>query len=161
MEPTISRRAWLAAAVAAIAPLATARGMQAGQQQPVVRSRKQVGCPCCDDWVVHMRRHGFTVNVSEDPDLNGAKRLLGIPQDLWSCHTSVVGNYVVEGHVPADEVQRLLAGKPDIVGIAVGGMPIGSPGMEGPNPQVYDVIAFRRDGTRSLWARKQGSARPW
>lgn len=111
-------------------------------------------CGCCDLWVDHAEEHGFTV---EAVDLDGydalvqKKREHGVDWDLGSCHTALVGGYVVEGHVPADVVQRLLDERPDIRGIAVPGMPIGSPGMEGPNARPYQVIAIGHDGARTLF----------
>ncbi len=111
-------------------------------------------CGCCDLWIDHVREHGFqvdAVDIAEYDTFVAKKRELGVDMDLGSCHTSVVGGYVVEGHVPAAVIHRLLTERPDIHGIAVPGMPIGSPGMEGPNPQVYQVIAVGHDGSRTLF----------
>ena len=84
--------------------------------------------------------------------MGGVKRQAGVPRGAYSCHTAFVDGYVVEGHVPAEDIKRLLTERPDVAGIAVPGMPIGSPGMEGPNPQPYDVLAFDEDGVLSLFA---------
>jgi len=111
-------------------------------------------CGCCDLWVDHVREHGFqveTVDIVEYDAFVAMKREHNVDMDLGSCHTSLIGGYVVEGHVPADIIHRLLSERPDIRGIAVPGMPIGSPGMEGPNPQPYQVIAIAHDGSRSLF----------
>ena len=97
-------------------------------------------------WVTHLEEHGFTVKTKDVPNINRVKEMVGIPQRLTSCHTAMVEGYVVEGHVPAEDVKRLLSDRPPINGIAVPGMPLGSPGMEGPNSQPYDVIAFDEDG---------------
>lgn len=115
---------------------------------------KSPTCGCCVGWAEHMREEGFTVaEVDLGPNEMSEKKVeLGIPVDLGSCHTATVGDYVVEGHVPADAVRRLLDERPEVEGLAVRGMPIGSPGMEGPNPQPYDVIAFDRDA-RTVFAR--------
>jgi hypothetical protein len=121
----------------------------------VIQVYKTPWCGCCDGWVDHARAAGFEVEVVDLNDLTNVKREHGITVDLASCHTSVVGGYYVEGHVPAAMIERLLREKPEIRGIAVPGMPIGSPGMEGPNPVAYDVIAVGRDGGRSVFERIQ------
>ena len=97
-------------------------------------------------WVAHLEEHGFTVKATDVPNINRVKEIVGVPERVTACHTAIVDGYVVEGHVPAEDVRRLLADRPQIQGIAVPGMPLGSPGMEGPNPQPYDVIAFDEDG---------------
>ena len=97
-------------------------------------------------WVAHLEEHGFTVNATDVPDINSVKRSAGVPARAGSCHTAIVDGYVIEGHVPAEDIKRLLAERPPIKGISVPGMPIGAPGMEGPNPQPFDVIAFDEDG---------------
>lgn len=115
---------------------------------------KSPTCGCCGLWVDHAQEHGFaveTIDIAQYDDLVAKKREHGIDMDLGSCHTALVGGYVVEGHVPADVIQRLLQDRPDIHGLAVPGMPIGSPGMEGPNAQPYQVIAIGHDGSRSVY----------
>ena len=97
-------------------------------------------------WVAHLEENGFTVKATDVQDLNAVKRRMGVPGPAMSCHTALVDGYVVEGHVPAVDLKRLLDERPPIAGIAVPGMPQGSPGMEGPNPQPYDVIAFDEAG---------------
>ena len=103
-------------------------------------------------WVAHLEANGFTVKSTNVPDITAVKTEAGVPAVLSSCHTALVDGYVVEGHVPADDVKRLLAERPAVAGIAVPGMPIGAPGMEGPNPQPYDVVAFDEDGSLSRFA---------
>lgn len=115
---------------------------------------KSPTCGCCDLWVDHVKEAGFdvaTVDLVEYDDLVGKKREHGVDMDLGSCHTSLIGGYVVEGHVPAHVIRRLLDERPQIRGIAVPGMPIGSPGMEGPNARPYQVFAIARDGSRSVY----------
>lgn len=115
---------------------------------------KDPNCGCCKSWVEHLRKHGFSVAVRDTSDLSGAKRTGRVPEQLHSCHTAFVNGYVVEGHVPAADIRRLLRNKPKVMGIAVAGMPAGSPGMEvGGRVDAYDVIAFSRDGATSVFAR--------
>ncbi len=104
----------------------------------------------------HLESNGFSValkSVSEF-ELNAVKLKYGIPRSLHSCHTALVDGYVIEGHVPADLINGLLKDKPTLTGLGVPGMPIGSPGMEGPNPQPYEVFAFNSDGTARVYARR-------
>ncbi len=114
---------------------------------------KSPACGCCGDWVDHLRSNGFEVRVEDRDDLRPVKAELGVPSDLVACHTAVVEGYVVEGHVPADDVRRLLEERPDVAGVAVPGMPVGSPGMEGPREERYSVVAFDGEGDREVFAR--------
>lgn len=115
---------------------------------------KSPTCGCCTDWVAHMRDAGFSVDVEDRRDLAPIKAGMDIPRQLQSCHTARVGDYIVEGHVPADLVERLLREKPDIKGLAVPGMPMGSPGMEGPRKDPYDVLALGKDGRVRVYAHR-------
>lgn len=110
-------------------------------------------CGCCRNWVDHMRQAGFDVEVHDMPDVQPVKQEHGLPGHLASCHTAIVDGYVVEGHAPADVIRRMLAERPQIAGIAVPGMPAGSPGMEVPGGRTdpYDVIAFTREGKVSVY----------
>lgn len=103
---------------------------------------KSPTCGCCAKWIDHLETNGFSVRTTEVADVGPVKRANGVPVNLGSCHTALVGGYVIEGHVPATDIARLLEEKPAIAGLAVPGMPIGSPGMEGPNPERYHVLAF-------------------
>lgn len=128
----------LAAAVAVF--LAFAPGARA--DAPPMTVFKTPWCGCCGAWVDHMREAGFAVTVRSLENLNPIKTMAEVPLQARSCHTALVGGHVVEGHVPADVIQRFLAAAPDARGIAVPGMPVGSPGMEGPNPEPYTVYSF-------------------
>lgn len=113
---------------------------------------KSPTCGCCNAWVDHMREAGFTVNAINTNDVDAIKRKHGVTRDLGSCHTALVGGYVLEGHVPAKDVKRLLAERPQVTGLAVPGMPMGSPGMEGMYSDKYDVVAFDTAGGRKVFA---------
>jgi hypothetical protein len=132
--------------------LAAAQQKPAG---PLVEVFKSPTCGCCAQWVEHMRASGFTVRTTDLNDLTDIKKSRGVPDQVQSCHTAVVNGYVVEGHVPAADVHRLLKEKPAIAGIAVGGMPIGSPGMDfpGTKAQPYDVMSFDKSGATRVFAK--------
>lgn len=134
-------------AMAAEAPVAAS-----GQELPTVLVYKTPTCGCCNGWIEHLEAAGFTVDARDTRDLMSVKRDAGVPTQLTSCHTALVDGYVVEGHIPVEHVMSLLADRPDVAGIAVPGMPIGSPGMEGPNPQPYQVYSFTRDGQAAVYA---------
>jgi hypothetical protein len=134
------------------APAATSRHQGAPVQQPEITVYKDPQCGCCARWAEHLRAGGFRVVVRDTSDVSAVKRRLGVPDRLASCHTGVVAGYVVEGHVPADLVRRLLRERPRASGLAVPGMPMGSPGMEGPQSDRYDVILFDREGTSRVYA---------
>lgn len=113
---------------------------------------KSPTCGCCKKWVSHMRENGFSVEVHEQYNVTPKKDEYGVPRRLRSCHTAKVGGYVVEGHVPADVVRQLLEEQPEIAGVAVPGMPMGSPGMEGFRKDPYDVISFTDSGKTGIYA---------
>ena len=119
---------------------------------PIVQVYKSPTCGCCSKWVSHLEANGFTVEATDVNDINLIKSSFGIPPALASCHTAVIGDYLVEGHVSAEDIVQLLKQKPVIKGIAVPGMPIGSPGMEGDNPQAYDVISFDAQGETDVFS---------
>ncbi len=151
---TITRRKLLAGGVVAAA-LGAAGWLlvPGGAAEADVVVYKSPTCGCCGNWVAHLRANGFTVDVRERADLTPVKERLGVPARLESCHTAEVGGYVVEGHVPAADIRRLLAERPPARGIAVPGMPAGSPGMEdGGRSEPYQVYLFG-DGRYSVYAR--------
>jgi hypothetical protein len=122
---------------------------------------KGPGCECCEGWAKHLRANGYIVSVTESDDLDGVKIKLGIPEDLRTCHTGQIGDYLLEGHVPAVAVTYLLREKPEgMNGVAVPGMPVGSPGMEvkGARPEEYSVILFGPAGRR-VWGKFRGTSR--
>jgi hypothetical protein len=139
-----ARRLHPRAAIAALAGALVAAVASAGPAE--VHVYKTSDCDCCNKWIEHLRADGFEVRATNLPDLTRIKLENGVPMRLAACHTALVGGYVVEGHVPAADVRRLLRERPDIAGLAVPGMPIGSPGMEGPRPEPYEVLAFGSRG---------------
>lgn len=126
---------------------------QAPAEMAKVTVYKSASCGCCKDWIRHLKANGFAVDAYNVEDLAEVKRQNGVSPQLGSCHTARVGGYVVEGHVPAQDIKRLLAEKPAVAGLAVPGMPAGSPGMDGRRKDPYNVYAFNRDGSTSVYAR--------
>jgi hypothetical protein len=124
---------------------------------PNVDVVKTPTCGCCSKWVDHLKANGFTVTVRNVASTAEYRRLNGGPDALASCHTASVGGYIVEGHVPAADIHRLLKEKPKAAGIAVPGMPMGSPGMEGSRKDTYSTLLFQRDGRTSVFQRHPGN----
>lgn len=120
---------------------------------PAVEVWKAASCECCEGWVRHMRAAGFEVTVHTVDDVTPMKRMAGVPDDIASCHTARVGGYVLEGHVPADDVRRLLAERPQARGLAVPGMPQDAPGMDMGVGQPYQVMLFGAAGGPQVFAR--------
>lgn len=123
------------------------------QGVPLIEVYKSPSCGCCGDWIKHLRANGFKVRAHDINDSGEYRRRYGVPDPLASCHTGVVAGYAIEGHVPAREIKRLLAERPKAAGLAVPGMPAGSPGMEGPKSDPYEVLLFQRDGRYAIYAR--------
>lgn len=119
-----------------------------------IKVYKTPQCGCCKAWVDHLARNGFQVESVDMPDLALVKQKYGVKPEHEACHTAVVGEYVVEGHVPADVIKRLLEERPAVLGIAVPGMPAGSPGMEGAMKERYDVLTFDRAGRSRVYAKR-------
>jgi hypothetical protein len=149
----ISRRSLLVGLTST--SLVSAFPASAQAAKPLVKVTKDPSCGCCGAWVDHVRKAGFPVEVIESAEVNRLKVRLGVPQDLASCHTAEVGGYVIEGHVPAEAIKRLLAEKPQAKGLAVPGMPVGSPGMEvkGVEDEVYEVVP----SSQTTFARYRGT----
>jgi hypothetical protein len=139
--------------------LVSAASMGAAAQTPPapapVAVYKSATCGCCAKWNDHMKTAGFTVNSTDLPDVAVVKDKHGVPTNVRSCHTAIVGGYVIEGHVPADVIKKLLRERPAVVGIAVPGMPTGSPGMEDPSGKrvdSYNVMSFDKSGATKVYA---------
>ena len=143
LKPT--RRCVLVAGAASMLQV----GTLSAAAQPVVSVHRDPNCGCCLGWVQHLQKAGFPTRVLETRDVYAVKTRLGVPDDLAACHTAEVAGYVIEGHVPAIALKRFLAEKPNATGLAVPGMPIGSPGMEGGKPEAYEVVVFEPNGRRT------------
>ena len=149
----ITTAALLAAVTAGMTwPHADQQQQQRQSQATKVVVYKSPTCGCCTKWVDYMRAAGFTMEVHDQEDVAPIKRASGVPVSAESCHTAQVGGYVVEGHVPVEDIRRMLRERPAIVGIAAPGMPAGSPGMElGARRDRYDVVSFTRDGRTTVY----------
>ncbi len=146
----------LSLTVYAVESEAPGDGTKSEAANPHVMMHKNPGCGCCDKWADHLRAHGFTVDTIEDPQIFALKDAKGIPQPLFSCHTALIDGYFVEGHVPAQDILSLLKLRPaNVTGLAVPGMPLGSPGMEHPRPQNFNTIALLSDGNAYVFAKHQ------
>lgn len=148
------RRAWLLGGLATAAALATLRPLGALASAPLVEVWKSPTCGCCQDWIAHLQQQGFEVKAHDTGNTDMRARL-GIPLALGSCHTARVAGYAIEGHVPAREIHRLLKERPRAVGLAVPAMPVGSPGMDGPEyggrKDRFDVLLVARDGSHRVY----------
>ena len=136
---------------------AAAVAQRAGKPAPAAQAitvYKTATCGCCTKWVDHLKAAGFNPTVHVVDTMNQSPITKRVPESLRSCHTATLEGYLVEGHVPADVIKQLLKEKPRVEGIAVPGMPAGSPGMESPNPEPYDVIAFDAAGKTKVFAKK-------
>lgn len=149
--PRLGAVAGVAAVLLAATALVRAPAAPAG---PTVTVYKSPSCGCCGKWIAHLQAAGFTVVAHDTDDVGAVRGSMGVPFRLGSCHTARVGNYVIEGHVPADLITKLLTEHPAIAGLAVPGMVTGSPGMEGPGAQPYDVVAWDRNGKTSVYAHR-------
>jgi hypothetical protein len=119
-----------------------------------IKVYKDPGCGCCKEWVKHLEENGFKVEVVDMPDLSAVKAKYGVAPAIQACHTAVVNGYTIEGHVPADLILTMLKEKPAIAGLAVPGMPAGSPGMESTAKEQYDVLTFDRAGHTTVYAQR-------
>jgi hypothetical protein len=124
------------------------------ESHPSIKVYKDANCGCCKEWVKHLEQNGFKVETMDLPDLSAVKAKYGVKPEIQACHTAVVGGYTVEGHVPADLILKMLKEKPAIAGLAVPGMPAGSPGMESATKEKYDVLTFDRAGRTTVYAQR-------
>jgi hypothetical protein len=135
----------LAAALLVALPLA------ANAATGTIEVYKTPNCGCCVQWIKHLEANGMKVKAENVPDTSVVRQKLGMPEQYGSCHTARIKGYIIEGHVPAAEIKRLIAEKPKAKGLAVPGMPMGSPGMEGPHKDAYDVLLVKTDGSSKVF----------
>jgi len=150
---SISRRQFLADAALAGVATAVLPRLVVAQTQPSLLVYKDPGCGCCEKWVEHMKANGFAVSVQNTSNLGAIKTRYKVADRLQSCHTAITGGYVIEGHVPADDVKRLLKEKPKVTGLTIPGMPASAPGMDMTPYQAFTVLAFDASGKTSVYAK--------
>jgi hypothetical protein len=153
----MDRRGFLAAALVGAGTLIARRAAaavpaRARLARPPLTVYKDPSCGCCKKWVEHMQSSGFAVTAHDDADMDALKDHYGVPSGVRSCHTALIGSYVIEGHVPASDVDRLLKDQPKVAGLSVPGMVVGSPGMEGGMAKPYTVVAFQKTGSTTVFA---------
>ncbi len=142
---TINRRNLLATAISVLAPPSTNAW---AATYPPIKAYRNPGCGCCEKWAAQLKQAGFDITMEDDPNLEARRTAAGVPADIAGCHTAFMGDFIIEGHVPVEDIKRFLAEKPDARGLSVKGMPAESPGMEnGGQPEVFKVLAFKGDGT--------------
>lgn len=144
-DPKLTRRLVLAAGAVTVLQSSTAFAAA----PPLITVYRAPTCGCCGGWVEHLKKAGFETNVINTGNVDAVKKRFGVPDDLASCHTAEVMGYAIEGHVPASALKRFLSERPSARGLAVPGMPIGAPGMEGGRPELYEVVMFGPDGRRT------------
>lgn len=144
------RNPFLVLALSSVLGAGLSTAVAAGEMVDVYKSPN---CGCCGKWVDHLKAAGFEVRTHEVNDVPGTRKRLGMPDRLGSCHTAKVAGYVVEGHVPAADIERLIKEKPKALGLAVPSMPPGSPGMESPRPVPYETLLVNQDGSTSVYAK--------
>ena len=155
MSRSVSRREFLTRGAAAISAAAALPALLGARATVPMMVYKDPSCGCCKSWVTLMRSAGFEVSVRDTADMQSIKRRYQVPAALSSCHTALVGGYVVEGHVPSDLITRMLKEKPKVLGLAVPGMPAGSPGMEvGGQKDAYEVLTFDASGKSAVFAKR-------
>jgi len=158
--PMMSRRSFVGHAAGAGLALAGGRSLWAAVRSPAVSPTMTIymspTCGCCAKWVDHVKAAGFTTEVHEEQDMDVVKQSLGVPADMRSCHTAQVDKYLIEGHVPAEDIKKLLDQKPSAAGLAAPGMPASSPGMAVPGEphEAYDILVFQRDGSSKVFAKR-------
>ena len=144
-DANMTRRRMLIAGAASLLQI----GAVSAATEALITVHKDPTCGCCSGWVQHLHDAGFVTKVLDTSDIDAVKKRLGVPDDLAACHTAEVAGYIIEGHVPAAALKRFLAEKPQATGLAVPGMPVGSPGMEGGRPERYDVVLFTPNSRRT------------
>lgn len=140
-------------ALSFLLPLLLAQPLAASAAQPVVEVYKTATCGCCKQWIKHLEANGFSVKAQDVANPGDYRARFGIADEHGSCHSAKVQGYAIEGHVPASDIKRMLATRPQAAGLAVPGMPMGSPGMEGAHSDPYEVLLVKKDGTTGVYKR--------
>ena len=153
-EPSRSQNETVAAAPAPTGDANAVALASSNSELIPIKVYKDPNCGCCKEWVKHLEANGFKVETMDMPDLSLLKQKNGVKPEIQACHTAIVGGYVVEGHVPADIIKKMLKEKPAIAGLAVPGMPQGSPGMDGGTRERYNVLTFDRAGRTTVYAQR-------
>ncbi len=140
-----NRRNLLATAISVLAPPSMSAW---AATYPPIKAYRNPDCGCCEKWAAQLQKAGFDITMEDDPNLEARRIAAGVPANIAGCHTAFMGDYIIEGHVPVEDIKRFLSEKPDARGLAVPGMPAESPGMEnGGQPEAFKVLAFKSDGT--------------
>jgi hypothetical protein len=156
-EDQAMRAAWTRRSIFALmGGVAAAALVPARAAEAAITVHKDPTCGCCTEWVKHLQQNGFTTKVIETSDIGAVKQRLGVPAELAACHTAELAAYILEGHVPARAIRRLLMERPAAKGLAVAGMPMGSPGMEGVRADSYDVVLFG-PGVKRVYMKFRGA----
>jgi hypothetical protein len=149
----LTRRHLLSTSLASLAAIGVLPTSSQAASFPAIRAYRNPGCRCCEKWAEQMKQAGFTITMEDDPALDARRVKLGVPADLAGCHTALMGDYVIEGHVPPEDILKFVAANMAVMGLAVPGMPMGSPGMEtAADAAKFDTLIFSADGTRSVYA---------
>ena len=153
-KTSLNRRNFVSAALATFASIGVLQALGAkAATYPAIKAYRNPGCGCCEKWAGQLKQAGFAITMEDDPELEKRRVAAGVPADIAGCHTALMGDYIIEGHVPVDDIKRLLAEKPIARGLAVPGMPAESPGMEnGGKPDAFTVFLFKTDGTKTTYA---------
>jgi hypothetical protein len=150
---SITRRSLFSSTLAGLCFMAVRTTQATAASFPAVTAYRNPGCGCCEKWTEQMKAAGFNITMEDDENLASRKAKLGVPEEISGCHTALIGDYVFEGHVPPDDIILFLTEKSDALGLAVPGMPMGSPGMESSDAKdAYDVLAMAKDGTWKVYA---------
>ncbi len=151
---SLNRRNFISTALTTFASIGVLQTIEVkAATYPSIKTYRNPGCMCCEKWAGQLKQAGFSITMEDDPELEKRRNAAGVPADLAGCHTAFMGDYIIEGHVPVDDIKRLLAEKPVARGLAVPGMPAESPGMEnGGEPDAFTVFLFKTDGSKTIYA---------
>ena len=155
IKTSLNRRNFVSVAIATFASIGVLQRIEAkAAAYPAIKAYRNPGCGCCEKWAGQLKLAGFEITMEDDPELEKRRTAAGVPADIAGCHTAFMGDYIIEGHVPVDDIKRLITESPVARGLAVPGMPAESPGMEnGGQPDSFTVFLFKTDGTKTIYAK--------